>query len=155
MPNHVTVFAILAAALVFTDAAEGKSASRLDLSEWVGEWSASDEQMLTVSLPEKKTLLFEGYATYGANDPDRVASGGVNMGEFSVRVPSSWITDDNEIAFAVGSEGEAIPVDEAEEYDCVIEMRLDWNINWIDVVDNRMCGGLNVSFTGQYEWVVE
>lgn len=155
MPNHAIAIAMLPAALILAPPAAGKIVSRLDLSEWVGDWAASDEQTLTVSMPDKKTLQFDGFATYGANDPDRVASGGVNMGEFSVRVPSRWITVNNEIAFAIDNSGEAIPIEAAGEYDCTLDMRLDWNINWIDVVDNGMCGGLNVSFTGQYDWVVE
>lgn len=125
--------------------------TRLDLSEWVGEWVASEEQSITISLADKKNLQIEGFATYGALDPDRVERGAVNMGEFTVRVPGGWVSANNEIDIAIDMDGEAIPADEADDYDCVLNMRLDWNINWIDVTDNQMCGGLNVSFTGQYE----
>jgi len=153
MSNHAAAIAILSATTMMAMPAAGQTVPRPDLSEWVGEWKASEEQSISVTMPDKKGLQFDGFATYGALDPERVANGSVHVGEFSVRVPSSWITVDNTISFALGLDGEAVPPETAGEFDCVLEMRLDWNINWIDVTDNRMCGGHNVSFTGQYEWV--
>lgn len=125
--------------------------SRLDLSEWVGEWVASEEQSITIAMPDKKAITIEGMATYGMLDPERVGIGAVNVGDFSVRIPAGWIYANNHLVFAVGSDG-AMPAEEAEDFDCVISMRLDWNINWIDVTDNGMCGGHNVTFTGRYEY---
>lgn len=126
--------------------------SRLDPSEWVGEFRAGPEQQIIVTMPAPDALQIEGYATFGASDPERVASGAVNVGEFSVRIPVGWIYADNSLEFAVHPDGAAVPVEAAEPDDCVIGMKLDWNINWIDASDNNRCGGLNVSFTGRYEY---
>lgn len=153
MLNRATATALCLAVTIGPAAAQ--TVSRLDLSEWVGQWAAGDEQTLRVTMPDKKGLQIEGFASYGADDPEKVAIGAVNVGEFSVRVPSRWIRADNVIEIMIGPDGEAEPAEKAGEHDCVLGLRLDWNINWIDVTDNGKCGGLNVSFTGQYEWVVE
>lgn len=155
MPKLSTIIVALAAGVTLashTFAQSPEVVSRLDLSEWVGKWVASEEQQIFVTMPDKKGLRIDGMATYGVLDPERVERGAVNVGDFSIRIPSRWVSANNQIDIAINADGEAVPVEEADEYDCVLSLRLDWNINWIDVTDNNMCGGLNVSFTGRYEW---
>ncbi|SMQ61045.1 hypothetical protein SAMN06295905_0464 [Devosia lucknowensis] len=145
------VIAILVAAMPPAVADHHGLVARLDLSAWVGEWQASDEQRIFITLPDKKGLRFDGAATYGATDPERVEIGAVNVGDFSVRVPSRWIGADNTIDIAVNADGAAVPRDEADDYDCTLSLQLDWDAQFIVVTDNGMCGGLNVTFTGRYE----
>lgn len=155
MPNPFLTMVALAGGVTLSSPAFADSqgvVSRLDLSEWVGKWVASEEQQIFVTMPDKKGLRIDGMATYGALDPERVERGAVNVGEFSIRIPSRWVSANNQIDIAINADGEAVPVEEADDYDCMLSLRLDWNVNWIDVIDNNMCGGLNVSFTGRYEW---
>ncbi|QQR37967.1 hypothetical protein [Devosia rhizoryzae] len=116
------------------------------LTDWAGTWSAGEEQEISI-VANKKSLGIEGFATWGASDPERVERGGVNVGEFSVTVPRSWI-EDNRLVFIAGDEG-AEPVGMvADDYACLIEMMLDGEV--LRVGDNMMCGGMNVTFSGEY-----
>jgi hypothetical protein len=136
---------IVALALCALVVASGSALAQAAPEDWSGEWSASEEQFITVEAT-KKSLVIEGWATWGAGDPERVERGGVNMGEFSARVPIGWVVDDA-VSFAVGVD-ETVPADAADEYDCVIEMRLVGEV--LEVKDNMMCGGMNVTFSGEY-----
>lgn len=155
MMKIARTIAMLAPVLAVGPAGAGEldgTVSRLDLSEWVGDWVAGEEQSIAITMPDKKGLQVDGFATYGALDPERVAIGAVNVGAFSLRVPSRWISVNNQIDIAIGTDGRAVIAEEAGENDCVLSMRLDWNINWIDVTDSGRCGGLNVRFTGRYDY---
>ncbi|WP_338722941.1 hypothetical protein [Devosia sp. XK-2] len=138
------VIAIAAA----TGAATGKEkVSAVDLSLWVGDWSASVEQDIYIALDERGGLFVEGFASWGAQDPERVERGAINVGEISAHVPEDWVRADGRLEFAVGPNG-PIPVRAAEEYDCVIALQLRGEV--IVAEDNMMCGGHNVTFTGTY-----
>ena len=137
--------AALAALLLATGVAMAKEKVRPDLSGWLGEWSASEEQFITIT-EVRQGLSLEGSATWGAGDPERVERGGVNVGEFSAVVPYGWIDGDT-LWFAMGSE-RTLRGDEAEEYDCTVRATLVGET--IEVEDNMMCGGMNVTFSGVY-----
>ncbi|ODT68555.1 MAG: hypothetical protein ABS75_20010 [Pelagibacterium sp. SCN 63-23] len=113
---------------------------------WQGQWSAGPEQEIGIRV-EGAELAIEGYATWGASDPERVKSGGVNIGEAVGKVPLDWIDADNSLAFALGEAG-PVPLAEAEDYDCTLEMQRVGDR--LEVTDNFMCGGHNVTFTGSY-----
>lgn len=138
---------VLALALVMaaTGAIAAKDKAQDDLAPWLGEWTASEEQFITI-VETDTGLSFEGNATWGALHPERVERGGVNVGEFSAEIPRDWIVADA-MAFAVAGEG-TVPASKADDYDCVIEARLVGDI--MEVADNMMCGGMNVTFTGTY-----
>lgn len=122
-------------------------AKEAGLKAYGGAFSASEEQFITViSSPEG--LNISGNATYGALDPERVERGAVNLGEFDAIVPWGMVKD-GAIAFAVGGD-ETLPADAAEEFDCVVEMQFSDDRQTIEVTDNMMCGGMNVTFTGTY-----
>jgi hypothetical protein len=115
---------------------------------WVGEWRAGDESAITIAVDERSgALLIEGQATFGADDPDRVAVGGVNAGEFSVQISQDWVDDDGAIAFTMAGD-RALPFEEGESFDCRIRLNLEGGR--LQVEDNHQCGGLNVTFTGTY-----
>lgn len=122
-------------------------AKEAGLKAFGGEFSASEEQFITVvSTPEGLRVL--GNASYGALDPERAERGAVNVGEFDATVPWDWI-EDGALGFAVGVDA-ILPVAEADEYDCVVEMQFSDDRATIEVSDNLMCGGMNVTFTGTY-----
>jgi len=140
----VVVVAIVAAIGVAT----GKDkVTAVDLAIWVGDWSASVEQDIYIALNEVGGLHLEGFATWGAQDPDRVERGAVNFGEFSTHVPAGWVRADGWLEFAVGPDG-PIPAQSADDYDCVIALHLRGEVMVAE--DNMMCGGHNVTFSGTY-----
>ncbi|MHA6298141.1 hypothetical protein [Devosia sp. CAU 1758] len=116
------------------------------LGGWVDNWTAGPEHDITILREAGGSLFIEGFATWGASDPERVERGGVNIGEFSVSVPGRWIVD-QALEFAIGTDG-AIPADEAAEYDCILHLELIGHE--LVVSDNGICGGHNVRFDGVY-----
>lgn len=126
--------------------AKEKVKTQPDLSAWMGLWVAGEEQQIAIAPGESGGLAIEGYASYGATDPERVAIGAVNVGEVVGEIPGGWIRD-GEVAFAFPGDA-FVPVGEAGQYDCTIEMVLRGDV--LEVTDNFMCGGLNVTFTGTY-----
>lgn len=134
---------ILGPAVSLGDGAREQSHS---LSDWIGDWASGDEKTIRVSAgsaPDE--LLIEASATFGANDPERIVLGAVHSGEFSVRLPENQIVDGSKIAFTVGEDG-VLPFSEGTG--CRVRMRL--NGAEMRVEDDGQCGGLNVTFTGQY-----
>lgn len=122
--------------------------SRLDTSEWVGDFFADAERSITIFLRDRNTLQIDGLFTIGLLDPDRVAAGNVENAQFSVRIPDRDIHVNNQIAFMLGPDG-ALPPGEAGPDDCVLALRLDWNVNWIDVTESGTC---MAPFAGRYEY---
>ncbi|UYN99685.1 MAG: hypothetical protein KIT02_00080 [Devosia sp.] len=116
------------------------------LSDWVGVWAASAEQTVTITRTAEG-LFIDGFATWGASDPARVEIGAVNMGEFSLELPENWVGADGSVNFTVGEEG-PLPPEAAGQYDCVIGMLLELPV--LKVTDNGYCGGMNVTFYGEY-----
>jgi len=135
-----------ALALMASVATAQEAAMPADLTAWAGAWRASDEQEITITV-DKKALDIEGFATWGASDPGRVERGGVNVGEITARVPRSWIEEDR-LAFFIGDDGaEQLGMND-DEYSCIVEMELRDDV--LVVGDNNMCGGMNVTFSGEY-----
>jgi hypothetical protein len=116
------------------------------LAGWVGNWTAGPEHDITILREAGGSLFIEGFASWGASDPERVERGAINIGEFSVSVPGAFIKG-AQLTFALGSDG-AIPASDAGEYDCVLQM--ERQAHSLIVSDNSMCGGHNVRFDGTY-----
>jgi hypothetical protein len=108
--------------------------------DWAGEWRRVEA---TIKLKAAGNQLeADGEATWGSLDPQRVARGGVNMGEFS----GSSRLRGNMLAFGEGYSGERAPDDKGGE--CHVRLRLFGP--YILAEDNMRCGGMNVSFRGIY-----
>ncbi len=118
---------------------------KTDLASWIGEWAAGPEQFITIKA-DGDALLIEGNATYGAEDPEKAAIGAINVGDFSVLVPAGWI-EQGKVSFGVGENG-PLRIDDADEYDCVVNITQSGQT--LEVSDNYMCGGMNVTFDGTY-----
>jgi hypothetical protein len=111
--------------------------------DFTGSWRTGEEQEIEISVADG-TLQISGDATWGASDPQRVANGGVNVGEISAAV-----TPEGNLAAwtEVGDVTEAWREGDAD-YLCAVRM---WALPpFLAVSDNGMCGGNNVTFTGVY-----
>ena len=97
---------------------------------WVGEWRAEAAQSIAIRARRRSSLSVYGIASWGADDPARVAAGQVNSGELIAR----------------GSpRGDRLDLADG---DCTARM---WRLGpYLVVADNGRCGGMNVSFTGVY-----
>lgn len=114
------------------------------LADWTGKWKRV-EASIEIKL-RGPDLEASGDATWGAGDPRRVRSGGVNIGEFSGKSRPSG----NRLAFGEGYDGVRAP-DAAggkDDFDCRVRLYLLGP--YLAAQDNRKCGGNNVSFTGVY-----
>ncbi len=117
------------------------------LTDWVGSWSLGVEQTVDISLEEGGTLIVDGYATYGARDPERVAQGTVRVASFFARITGDQVEAGEVIRFA--ADGDTIlPFATTDDGLCKVELALEWPK--LRVHDNGRCGGANVSFTGLY-----
>lgn len=142
MPRKTFPSLFLAASLMV-----GSAFAEDDLSQFVGAFSASNEQFITITLGADG-LEVEGNATWGMGDPERVERGGVNLGEFSASVPREWIVNKG-FSFGMTDEG-TVRASDAGQYDCVIKIKFWPDASFFDAKDNRYCGGMNVSFNGRY-----
>jgi hypothetical protein len=105
-------------------------------SDWIGEWHSGPEQEVTFA-PAGKSFSVTGDATYGATDPVRVARGGVNIGSLKGLVTLAA--------------GQADYADGPTADDCHVRF---WQLGpYLVAADNRVCGGMSVSFTGVYRRV--
>lgn len=112
---------------------------KIEDKDWLGAWVRT-EARITIKRGKDGKLAIEGAATYGAGDSRRVASGAVNTGEFSGlarRMGEIVLVADGDVASF-----------EAAKDECAVRLRRAGP--YLLVEDNRMCGGLNVSFTGLY-----
>lgn len=150
LTRTIAVAVVLAAGLTGLGAAQGKDKATDGRAAWIGEWSAGAEQDIAISRDTNAMLKVEGFASWGASDPERVKIGAVNIGEFSVSVPEDWIGPDNDtMAFVARVDGTAAPYEQADQYDCALILRLKGD--HLHVEDNMMCGGHNVTFNGVYQ----
>ena len=148
-------FSSAAATLILLSAmmaggAAGKDKQGLGPGAWLGAWNAGPEQDISIALSADGFMTIDGFASWGASDPERVERGAINIGEFSVKVPIEWIDRRNSLLeFAIGmGDGGAIRPAVADKYDCTITLVLaDVGLS---AQDNGMCGGRNVTFTGNY-----
>jgi hypothetical protein len=111
--------------------------------DWLGAWQGNPEQFIMIEQAED-ILDISGNASWGMSDPQRVESGGVNVGEFS----ASARPKKGRIAFTLDyAEGQTLPYD-AESDSCSVKLWLAGE--FVVASDNDRCGGMNVSFTGYY-----
>jgi hypothetical protein len=117
-----------------------------DRASWIGDWRLGDEQEIKIAGAGRDRLAITGYASFGGDDPKRVANGGVNTGSIEAKLPmqaEGWLTlslDDNDQPIAGASL--------ADTDQCVVRM---WQLPpYLVVADNQLCGGQNVTFTGVY-----
>ncbi len=147
-------FFLVAANLVLLSAmtaggAAGKDKQGLGPGAWLGAWTAGPEQDISIALSADGFMTIEGFASWGASDPDRVERGAINIGEFAVRMPVEWIDRRRgKLDFAVSVDGSAVRPAVADDYDCVVTLFLTGHE--LRAEDNGMCGGHNVTFTGDY-----
>ncbi len=111
---------------------------------FVGSWQGNVEQAITIKAGKQKgTIDLHGDATFGALDPERVKSGGVNAGSFKATLRPEGDT----LSFT-DSGSRTLAYDKGDQYACRIRMRRLGE--FLLVEDNHNCGGNNVSFTGDY-----
>ena len=114
----------------------------LKITDWAGKWPRASEAEIEISLKDGK-LAISGEAAYGARDPARVNSGGVNPGS----IDGEAAPKGNVIALGEGYDGAAAP-SSLDQSDCKVRLRLFGR--YLVAEDNLACGGHNVSFTGVY-----
>jgi hypothetical protein len=107
---------------------------------WAGAWRRIEAE-IQITLGAGGALLVKGSATYGANDPQRAATGRVNLGELDGRS-----TPQGDTLFF--SDQPAASFEEASDSVCAVRMRRV--AQYLIVEDNKACGGMNVSFSGIY-----
>jgi len=117
-------------------------------ADWRGVWKAW-ESRIAITAGSRGALHVDGSALWGSHDPQRVANGGVHVGEFTVDVQGTG----DRIAFSVDETGSGMtarPFEDApeEEFRCRVQLRLLGP--YLLAHDNGACGGANVTFTGIY-----
>ena len=128
--------------LVSTQDHELRSSS---VANWIGIWTSGDQKQFEIKPASGGAISLEGYASWGADDPERAASGAVNVGEIQAVVTPHG----DEVAFVIDDAGEARPYNATPDASlCRIRMRLKGPE--LAVLDNGKCGGFNVTFTGKY-----
>lgn len=110
--------------------------------DWLGRWQANPEQTLSIEQAED---IFDitGDATWGMSDPQRVESGGINVGSFV----ASARAKKGRIAFTTGDAEATLPYDPQSD-SCSVQIWLAGE--FLVASDNDRCGGMNVTFTGFY-----
>jgi hypothetical protein len=99
------------------------------------------EALIRIKPSGAQAVSVEGEATWGAGDKGRVSRGAVNMGQFDGRAePRDGIV-------LIAEKGVA-SFEAAGDTECAVRMRRLGP--YLLVEDNRMCGGLNVTFRGLY-----
>ncbi|WP_240229279.1 hypothetical protein [Devosia lacusdianchii] len=111
-------------------------------TDWSGSWQSGSEQFIAIHKGNGMVSL-SGTATWGMSDPERVAKGAINVGNFgAVAKPKT-----NRLAFSFDDEWNTLPFDPAST-DCSVQLWLAGE--FLLAADNDLCGGMNVSFTGVY-----
>ena len=113
------------------------------LADWTGIWNRVEAD-INIKPAKDGELLVSGEATWGADDPERVASGGVHDGD----IEATARPENDRMDFDMVDGQTTLPVTSGGEDDCKVWMRRAGP--WLVVRDNRKCGGTNVSFTGIY-----
>ncbi|WP_232630597.1 hypothetical protein [Methylobacterium sp. Leaf118] len=110
---------------------------------WLGTWTRAEAQIRVSPGKASGTLAVSGGATWGAGDPDRVARGGIHVGEIEGTVTPVG----DAASFGMGEDG-SLPIERADPADCQVWLRRMGP--WLVVDDNLACGSLNVTFRGLY-----
>lgn len=113
-------------------------APRLDA--WFGSWVGWNGSIDIVRGRLSGRVHVSGFATWGGHDPDRVARGAINMGDFE----DELVPDGDMLTYPEGSEDK----EPEPDGDCRIQMRLIGP--YLSVADQGICGGVNVTFAGLY-----
>ncbi|HEY4203361.1 MAG TPA: hypothetical protein VGM83_22625 [Devosiaceae bacterium] len=115
-------------------------------STWTGDWRQGDEQEIKIAMNPDGQLALDGYASWGAADPQRVANGGVNTGSIAGTV---MIDKPDMVAFSLDVNGKPVAgANLKDDSTCAVKM---WKMPpYLVVADNLACGGMNVTFTGVY-----
>jgi hypothetical protein len=115
----------------------------LTAAKWDGEWRRTEAKIVLKSRGD--VVKVSGSATYGAEDPERVKRGAVNLGELDGEAKPRG----NALALGYDPDRSAdLPTPEAAKDSCAA--RLSLYGRYLVVEDNLGCGGLNVSFSGVY-----
>ncbi|MFM5893288.1 MAG: hypothetical protein ACKOQM_02495 [Novosphingobium sp.] len=141
------------------------------LPAWQGLWQYGGEQQIRISRSVSAGVLyFQGDATWGAGDPDRVKRGGVHIGSFAAFVKPSgqWggFIDQAGGASDPGAKmprkvsqnglqldwAHAFPYQADDGYNCQVRFRL-LGPYLLAYDDHNQCGGVNVTFTGIYRQI--
>jgi hypothetical protein len=123
-----------------------KRLARVPVADWVGEWAYGEFHQLSITAGEGGSIAIDGSALFGAEDPQRVANGAVNMGDLSGDV----VPDGDSVAFSLKPEGDIAGFndDPSDGYRCRVKL---WRLGpYLVASDNVSCGGANVTFTGVY-----
>jgi hypothetical protein len=110
------------------------------LDAWMGSWVGWNGSIDITPSRQPGRLHVAGIATWGGHDPDRVARGAINTGDFE----DDLAPQGNMLTYPEGSE-DKMPEPDG---DCRIQMRLIGP--YLSVADQGICGGVNVSFAGLY-----
>lgn len=129
----------LPAAAVTVDAGGAPLAAK----DWVHTWMR-EEATIKITPGAKDALAISGDATYGAQDPDRVKRGAVNIGSIAAKIAPKG----DALSFAMGDDDKTLALDKGDEFACKVWMRRVGPYLLVD--DNMNCGGNNVSFRGTY-----
>jgi hypothetical protein len=122
----------------------------------IGRWLRTEAEITVQDGGEPGQMRFDGSATFGALDEERVANGGVNTGAFSFLLAPSSGTIPQIIAPEPDENGApkearmARELAKPDDYFCALEFAARGP--YLAVRDNNQCGGNNVSFTGVYRW---
>ena len=138
------------------------------LQLWLGIWNSGGEQQVSIRQSASAGVLyFEGEATWGMGDPERVKRGGVHIGSFAAFVkPSGQWGGFVDQADGTGDPGakmprkvsqsglqldwaRAFPYQADDGYNCQVRFRL-LGPYLLAYDDHNQCGGVNVTFTGVY-----
>jgi len=112
---------------------------------WVGSWRNGDDG-IEIKAAANGRLEISGTATWGGDDPKRVATGAVNVGAFD----TSLAPTGSMVTFSPGpDDGAPATMDPPIDADaCVLRM---WLLDpYLVVADNQRCGGANVTFSNVY-----
>jgi hypothetical protein len=111
---------------------EGLLAVPASPAVWTGSWQATEHTIAITTTRKSGQFRASGDATWGAGDPDRVARGGVNMGQFAGNF--------------VPAKDRATVEESGDSNGCRVKLRLLGP--YLVTSDNLNCGGHNVSFSG-------
>jgi hypothetical protein len=109
------------------------------LAAWLGTWaghSNGNGQSITIVRKPDGRLGVNGVATWGGNDPGKVARGQVNLGAFEATMLPT---------------GDRATFQASDNRACTIGLHLTGAT--LLATDNGACGGMNVTFGGAYHRV--
>jgi hypothetical protein len=113
---------------------------------WIGSWRNGTDS-IEIKRAANGRLEISGTATWGGDDPKRVAAGGVNVGDFDTSVPPPG----GMVTFSPNLDGDGAPATLDPPLDgdaCALRM---WLLDpYLVVADNARCGGANVTFSNLY-----